>query len=94
MLAFYDDTPGNAVADLLAIAVSADARAQGLGRKLLEFACDRAAHSGAQSMVLAVAGENRIAMSLFASAGFEQVPGDHGYYDGGQRTLKMRLVLG
>jgi ribosomal protein S18 acetylase RimI-like enzyme len=97
MIGYYrieGDARGYA-ADLLAIAVSPEAQHQGLGRRLLEHAIATARTSRRRLPVrelrLSVAEPNQRARRLFASAGFVDVPGDHGVYEGGQRALHMRL---
>jgi ribosomal protein S18 acetylase RimI-like enzyme len=97
MIGYYrveGDTQAYA-ADLLAIAVSPEAQHQGLGRRLLEHAIATARTARRRLPVrelrLSVAEPNQRARRLFASAGFVDVPGDHGFYEGGQRALHMRL---
>lgn len=98
MIGYYrlegKDAQGYA-ADLLAIAVSPEAQHQGLGRRLLEHAIATARTHRRRLPVhelrLSVAESNQRARRLFGSAGFVDVPGDHGFYEGGQRALHMRL---
>lgn len=97
MIGYYridGDAKGYA-ADLLAIAVSPETQHQGLGRRLIEHAIATARTNRRRQPVrelrLSVAEPNQRARRLFTSAGFVEVPGDHGFYEGGQRALHMRL---
>lgn len=60
-------------AELLGLGVLADARATGLGRRLLERAMAAAAGCGATRMVLEVAVDNTPARTLYLGAGFAHV---------------------
>jgi ribosomal protein S18 acetylase RimI-like enzyme len=97
MIGYYrlDGDAHGYAADLLAIAVSPEAQHRGLGRRLLDhaIATARAARRRlpVRELRLSVAEPNQRARRLFVSAGFLDVPGDHGYYEGGQRALHMRL---
>jgi ribosomal protein S18 acetylase RimI-like enzyme len=97
MIGYYrieGDSQGYA-ADLLAIAVSPEAQHQGQGRRLLEHAITTARTARRRLPVrelrLSVAEPNQRARRMFAAAGFVDVAGDHGFYEGGQRALHMRL---
>lgn len=89
--------PGAYAADLLAIAVAPEHQARGVGRKLLEHAVAtaRAARRKlpVRELCLSVAEINERARRMFSAAGFVDVPGEHGLYDGGQKALHMRKVL-
>lgn len=82
---------------VLALAVDAEHRRRGLGRRLLReaiTALDRDAPAvGARRIRLEVAHDNVAARSLFAAEGFSPLPGAGGRYPGGPRyeTL-IRLV--
>ncbi|MSP63490.1 MAG: N-acetyltransferase [Myxococcales bacterium] len=103
MLGFYRiDAPDAApksgsdsayAADLLAIAVTPDAHSRGVGRRLLDhaIASARAAQKKlpVRELRLSVADTNARARRMFAAAGFVDVVGEHGWYDGGQRALHM-----
>jgi ribosomal-protein-alanine N-acetyltransferase len=100
MLGFYPTGSGGSsglVADLLAIAVSPRAQGRGVGKKLLQHAIDHVRDSQKRLPVreikLSVADTNLRARRMFTQFGFVLVPGEHGYYDGGQVALHMaRLV--
>lgn len=94
MLTFYRDEPPAYVGDLLAIAVEPRDQGSGIGGSLLAHARTTARRLGAITLVLSVADSNLGAQRLFARHGFRFVDGDHGAYEGGQRTLKMRLSIG
>jgi ribosomal protein S18 acetylase RimI-like enzyme len=65
---------------ILAIAVAADARRQGVGRALLRHALE--AH-GDGPITLEVAADNGAAQALFQAEGFAARPGAGGRYPGG-----------
>jgi ribosomal protein S18 acetylase RimI-like enzyme len=98
MLGLYvpDRTRGY-VADLLAIAVMPAAQGRGLGKQLLDHAISTARTLGRRMPVreirLDVADTNQRGRSLFATRGFELAEEDHGFYQGGQRALRMRKKL-
>ena len=96
MVGFYR-TDAGCTADLLAIAVAPGEERRGVGRKLLAQAV-RAARSAraagpVSELMLSVADTNRRARPMFEAAGFAEVPGDHGTYDGGQRAIHMVMKL-
>ena len=100
LLGFYepdDVNPGAYVADLLAIAVGPTHQGTGVGRRLLEFACDLASSAGERVAVpeirLTVADTNDRARRLFEKNGFEILDAKHGAYDGGQRAIRMMRKL-
>jgi len=97
MIGFYRLDDGTWTADLLAIAVAPSEQRRGVGRKLLDHAvaAARAArhHLPVRELRLSVADTNQRARAIFAAAGFREVPGDHGRYDGGQRALHMAKRL-
>jgi ribosomal protein S18 acetylase RimI-like enzyme len=78
------------LADLVAIAVAPLSRRTGVGRALLN---DVIAASGARGasevLILTVADDNRAAIELFRSCGFEMIPGSLGRYAGGQTSRRM-----
>jgi ribosomal protein S18 acetylase RimI-like enzyme len=101
LLAFFKSIPPPSwIADLLAIAVAADARGRGLGRTLLDAALTRTAEVNLARPLaylrLSVAEENAVARSLFERAGFDYVDDEQGHYPRGQRALHMRrpVVVG
>jgi ribosomal protein S18 acetylase RimI-like enzyme len=98
MLGLYvpDRTRGY-VADLLAIAVEPTAQGHGVGKQLLDHALATARtlgkHMPVKEIRLDVADTNTRGRALFESRGFELADEDHGYYQGGQRALRMRKKL-
>ena len=100
MLGFYPIANGSGsglVADLLAIAVSPHAQGRGVGKKLLSHAIDHVRDAKKRLPVreikLSVADTNARARKLFTAFGFTFVPGEHGYYDGGQVALHMARAI-
>lgn len=100
MIGFYriDGTQEVAyAADLLAIAVAPEAQRRGVGRQLLDHAvetsCAARKRLPVRELRLSVADTNARARKMFIAAGFSDVPGDHGHYDGGQRALHMTKPL-
>jgi ribosomal protein S18 acetylase RimI-like enzyme len=100
LLGFYEPEtapPGAYIADLLAIAVAPPYQRQGLGRYLLRYAIHVARLAGRENSVpelrLTVAETNDAGRRLFASTGFQALDEDHGCYEGGQRAIRMALVL-
>jgi ribosomal protein S18 acetylase RimI-like enzyme len=93
MLGFYPMGTSGLVADLLAIAVSPRAQGRGIGKRLLQHIIDHVRDSQKRLPVreikLSVADNNARARRMFAEFGFALVPGEHGYYDGGQVALHM-----
>jgi GNAT superfamily N-acetyltransferase len=96
MLGFYPIGSGSSsglVADLLAIAVSPRAQGRGVGKKLLQHAIEHVRDAqkrlSVREIKLSVADDNGRARRLFVQFGFALVPGEHGYYDGGQVALHM-----
>jgi ribosomal protein S18 acetylase RimI-like enzyme len=100
MLGFYPvGTAGSSglVADLLAIAVSPRAQGRGVGKRLLQHAIEHVRDAQRRLPVreikLSVADSNSRARKMFAQFGFALVPGEHGYYDGGQVALHMAKIV-
>jgi len=85
------------VADLLAIAIAPEFQRKGLGTSMLRHAIGVAGAARAQrdvpEMRLTVAEGNDGARELFERHGFRVVNEKYGSYDGGQRALRMRLLL-
>ncbi|GAW41666.1 ribosomal-protein-alanine N-acetyltransferase [Brevundimonas sp. SH203] len=80
-------------AEILTLAVRPDARRQGLGRRLVERACDAAKEAGAASLFLEVAEDNAAARALYARAGFVEIGRRKAYYTGtdGRRIDALAL---
>ena len=80
-------------AEILTLAVRPGARRRGLGRRLVERACDAAATAGAHSLFLEVAEDNAAARALYARAGFVEIGRRKAYYAGadGRRTDALAL---
>jgi ribosomal-protein-alanine N-acetyltransferase len=66
--------------ELANLAVGSVARRHGIGRRLLEAACQAASSAGAERMFLEVRESNASARSLYASAGFSPVGRRRRYY--------------
>ena len=92
-----DDKSASRLGDLLAIAVRPDDQSRGVGTLLLERIVEKAnrLHDAIKlcEVRLTVAEPNEGAQRLFARYGFEHLQGDHGYYDKGQRALRLGLKL-
>lgn len=81
-------------AQLNNIAVDAEYRGQGLGRKLLTHMAEKAADRGCRIMTLEVRAGNEAAIGLYKSAGFTQTGMRKAYYaDNGEDALLMDLDL-
>ncbi len=78
------------IAHLLDIAVRSDLRGRGLGVALLSAAMAAALERGADRMTLEVRPSNRVALDLYARAGFQTVSVRRGYYT---ETGEDALVL-
>lgn len=79
-------------AELLTIAVAAEARRRGLGLALMEALQSRLAARGARRLFLEVGAGNRAASALYRKLGFEAAGRRAGYY-GGQRPPQDALVM-
>ena len=89
-----DDVQGEI--DLVAIAVESAWQARGVGRALLAFVEDEArrlALGRGSSVRLTVAEDNVPARRLFEGSGYRPIRGEHGRYDGGQRSMGLRKRL-
>jgi ribosomal-protein-alanine N-acetyltransferase len=83
-------------AEVLTFCVADDARRHGLGRALLEAACDSARDHGAAQLFLEVGSRNEAAIGLYRSAGFVEVGRRAAYYhhgDDASDALVMRRIL-
>lgn len=100
LLGFYEPsgtTPGDYVADLLAIGVDREYQRQGIGSRLLEHAIHLAGFMGQGRQVseirLTVAETNEVGQRFFTSFGFRVMDDDHGRYDRGQRAIRMSRAI-
>lgn len=98
LLGFYEpEESGPYVADLLALAVEERFRRQGIGRGLLAYAIRVAELASRTSAVgeirLTVADDNLVGQRLYRAHGFRVLSEDHGFYDGGQRAIRMARTL-
>jgi ribosomal-protein-alanine N-acetyltransferase len=83
-------------AELLTIAVDADCRRHGVGRRLLAAVVEQARDQGAHSLFLEVGADNAPARSLYSQAGFIEVGRRPAYYRrpvGFADALVLRLTL-
>jgi ribosomal protein S18 acetylase RimI-like enzyme len=96
MVAYFRDFQ-NLVGDILAIAVAPEFRGRGIGRALLRHAvsvCEKASeHYPVRAIRLSVADTNTRAFDLFKSCGFQELEGDFGYYEGGQKAIHMECPI-
>lgn len=67
-------------ASIVHIAVDPTSRRGGVGRCLLEYACDSARKNGSAKMTLQVRSMNESARRFYASLGFVEVGRAEGYY--------------
>ncbi|MFX0538259.1 ribosomal protein S18-alanine N-acetyltransferase [Ornithinimicrobium sp. Y1847] len=67
-------------ADVMTVAVDPDRRGEGLGRVLLTELHQRAARSGAASVLLEVRADNAAARGLYAQHGYAELHRRRGYY--------------
>jgi ribosomal protein S18 acetylase RimI-like enzyme len=98
LLGFYDGgSEQHTIADLLAIAVHPNYQRMGIGRTLLDFAIRMAELASrarrVQEIQLTVADTNAVGQRLFTSSGFQILNQHHGFYDGGQRAIRMTRAL-
>jgi ribosomal-protein-alanine acetyltransferase len=81
-------------AELANIAVIAEARGRGIGRRLLEAALDNASAAGAGAIYLEVRASNTPAQRLYEQAGFVRIGERRGYYrDPDEDAWVMRRSL-
>jgi [ribosomal protein S18]-alanine N-acetyltransferase len=81
-------------AEILTLAVLPPWRRDGLGRRLVQAACDAAADAGAATMFLEVAATNQAALTLYQAAGFTTAGLRKGYYAGVDGlTMQRRLAI-
>lgn len=72
--------PGDEVADIHTIAVTAGARGHGVGADLFDELVSWAAKDGAARILLEVRADNLVAQNLYQSRGFQTIAVREGYY--------------
>lgn len=80
-------------AEIISLAVQAECRGQGLGRKLLQRLLARIGRAGASKVSLMVRADNQVAINLYRSMGFRRVRRVPAYYMDGQDAIRMNLFL-
>lgn len=80
-------------AHLLNLSVTADMQGRGIGRAMLEWLMSDAARRGARGMMLEVRPSNERAISLYRSAGFEQIGVRRRYYPAADESREDACVL-
>ena len=94
---FLEAAPGERklIADILAVAVTADHRNKGLGTALFERVFELMSPMRERGTVsdvqLTVADTNHRAARLFERLGFRPLNQEYGTYEGGQRAIRMGL---
>ncbi|MEO8115639.1 MAG: GNAT family N-acetyltransferase [Phenylobacterium sp.] len=79
--------------EVLTLAVTPQARRQGVAKALLAAALAAAAKAGAREAFLEVAVDNAAAAALYAGLGFHRAGYRKGYYDRGAAGLTDALVM-
>lgn len=72
--------PGDDVAEVHTIAVSASARGNGVGAELFDELIGWSERNGAKRVVLEVRADNLVAQNLYQSRGFQTIAVREGYY--------------
>jgi Fur family ferric uptake transcriptional regulator len=80
-------------AEILTLVTIPERRRQGVARRLLHAALQKAARAGGRAAFLEVAAGNTAALALYASAGFVEVGRRARYYPGGVDALILRRDL-
>jgi ribosomal-protein-alanine N-acetyltransferase len=80
-------------AEILTLAVTPDARRQGIGRALMVAAVQYAQGAGARTMFLEVAQSNVGAAALYGSLGFREVGRRKSYYAPSEDAYILRMDL-
>lgn len=80
-------------ADILNVAVRADMRGQGIGKRLMTALLEEAKRRGVKRLTLEVSAENVAAIALYSGFGFEKVGVRKRYYENRFDALIMRLEL-
>ncbi len=82
------------VARLYSIAVDAEARGYGVGRRLLTAAEREAVKRRRTMMRLEIRKDNTASLALFGGAGYSQFDETEGYYEDGMTALRFEKALG
>lgn len=80
-------------ADLDRIVVAPGVRRSGVGRRLITAGLAEARDAGADQLLLEVRSDNRPALQLYRSVGFDALTVRRDYYGPGQDAVIMRLIL-
>jgi ribosomal-protein-alanine N-acetyltransferase len=81
------------IARIYSVVVSADARGQGLGRRLVEHSERAMAKRGCEALSLEVREDNAAARALYARMGYCLAERLTGYYEDGGHGLRLRRPL-
>jgi ribosomal-protein-alanine acetyltransferase len=84
---------GTAVARLYSIAVAAEARGRGTGRRLMEDAARIARRRGRARLRLEVRADNAAAIGLYEGLGYRRIGRHVAYYDDGMDALRLEREL-
>lgn len=93
VLAYGGLDHGDALSDVMTIAVAPRGRRRGLGAALLEELVRRARRAGSDRLLLEVRADNDAARRLYETAGFETLQTRRRYYPGGVDALVLGLDL-
>jgi [ribosomal protein S18]-alanine N-acetyltransferase len=85
---------GDDVAHLNLLAVAADNRRQGIGRRLIHWLSATAVEAGVFRIDLELRANNAVARSFYERLGFEALNVVQGYYQGVEPALRMTKRLG
>jgi ribosomal-protein-alanine N-acetyltransferase len=80
-------------AEILTLAVTPEARRQGLATSLVSQTAEAATMRGALTMFLEVAAANRAALALYRRLGFREAGRRKAYYGAGEDALILRADL-
>ena len=80
-------------ARLYSLAVAAQFAGRGIGRALVEAACETARQAGRSAVTLEVRTDNHRAAALYRRSGFAEAEKVDDYYEDGQTALRMVRVL-
>ena len=81
-------------AEILSVAIASAWRGRGFARPLLDLHLRRLAGLGTRAVFLEVDEQNAPACRLYRKAGFYEVGGRQGYYEGGAAAIVLRRDLG